>query len=1112
MKLKFKATILSCHPLSKFLLAMKLAAILIMASLVQVSAKSYSQNITLNEKETSIKKILVLIEKQSGYHFLYNKLDLPKNEKISITVKNATIEDVLNICIKNQPITYKIIQQTIVLKKNDKIDKAETNVIQKITGKVTDEHGDPLPGATVTIKNTKISTATDVNGVFTLNVTDPASRLVISFIGYLSREVGIADGNINVQLTPEPKSLNEVVVVGYGSQLRSAVTGAESSISANQIAKRPITQLSQALQGEASGVAVVSANGQPGQGPRVKIRGANSITGNNEPLYVTDGNIGATPDDPNDIESIEILKDAASTAIYGSRGSNGVVLITTKSGKTGKPTINFNAWTQYNQMPKKLALMNAYDFARSVNNQFVSTGSTPAFTQAQLDAYKTNGGTDWQDALFTKPWVKYYGVDVSGGSDATRYRISLGHLDQPGTILNTYYKRTTFRANVDAKLTDRLDLKLVVGAVVPQSHNNRYGGGLGDPFNQAVEWDPTSPIRDPVTGAYIHNSAYASIQFNPIEQASSQSADGTGQTINGIATLNYQIVKGLTLTSTNSYAISQSYDQNFFGPGTSNFNNKSDFVSNLTSRTSSFLSSNFLTYKRKFGDHSITATGLYEVQSAQNMSFTATSKNLSTYVLGYYNLSLGATQQTNSSYVKDALVSYLARVNYSFKDKYYLTAAIRSDGSSHLSNKWSSFPSIGLAWNVSNEDFLKSSKSISSLKLRLSYGQTGNQNVGAYSTIFKINSGGNQGNYYYGGGGPGVSGTPSVATPLAPAVSTTLKWETKSAYDLGVDVAFLNGRLTFTADAYKNNITNLLYLRPNSQYDGGGTYQDNIGSITNTGVELNLGGTPVVTGSLRWNTNFNLSVNRNKVTNLGPLDNVITGAGNNTVNAILKVGQPLGEFYGYKFLGTWKTSEAAQAALYNMKPGDAKYEDINGDHAYTSADYQLLGNATPQFTFGWSNDLSYKNFTLSMLFQGQQGGQVFSQTLAYLWGGLGDMKNATTVEAVPENLWTPSHETNNPAWSSSSHNYNNSSRYIYNTSYIRVKNLLLAYQVPVSLLKTAGIRSLQLYVSGQNLWTITGYKGYDPEIDNGGNAITQGQEFGVIPNPKTYTLGIRLGL
>jgi TonB-linked SusC/RagA family outer membrane protein len=978
-----------------------------------------------------------------------------------------------------------------------------------VTGQVKDDQGKPIPGVTVKVQGTTSGTQTDVDGRFQIQAPDDAT-LVFSFVGFAEQSVKLNGQTVlNITLLESSIGLQEVVAVGYGTQKRSEITGSSSTVSAKEIAKRPITQLSQALQGTASGVAVTSANGQPGQGPHVQIRGANSITGNTEPLYVTDGNIGAAPDDPNDVETIEILKDAASTAIYGSRGSNGVILITTKSGHTGKTRIDFNTWVQNDQMPKYLSLMGPYDFARSVNNQFESTGQTDAFTQAQLDSYKTNGGgTDWQRALFQKAWVQYYDLAVSGGSETVKYRFSLGYLDQPGTILNTYYKRTTLKSNMDVKLNNRMDLKIILSASLPQNHNNSYQGGLTDPFNQAVEWDPTSPIRD-ASGAYINHSKYASIQFNPVEQAMSQADDGTATNLNGTATFNYRILNDLTFTSTDVYSIGQNYLQRYFGPGTSNYDSKSDYINNETSKFTGYLSSNFLTYKHKFGDHSITATGLYEVQSGTSMGFVARANSLSTYSLGYYNLALGGAQNS-STYSSDALVSYLARVNYSYKDRYFLTASIRTDGSSHLTNKYSSFPSVGVSWNATNEDFLKSSKVISDLKIRASYGQTGNQNVGPYSSIAQILTPSSQGNYYFNGGMPGAAGTASVATPLGTGVSR-LKWEAKTAYDVGVDIAFLKGRLTFTADAYKNNVSNLLYQEAATGYDNGNTYQANIGSLTNNGFEFSVGGTPVVSRDFRWSTNLNLSINRNKVTNLGGLDNQPVISGNNTVNAILKVGQPLGEFYGYKFLGTWKTSEAAQAALYGMKPGDAKYQDINGDHAYTSADYQTLGNATPQFTYGFINDFTYKNLTLSFMFQGQQGSQVFSETLAYLWGGLGDMKNATTIEAVPENLWTPSHQTDNPAWSNSSHNYNNSSRYVYNSSYAKLKNLSLSYQVPAAWLKRVSVNHLEVYVSGQNLFTITPYKGYDPEINNAGNAITQGQEFGVIPNPKTYTVGVRLG-
>ncbi|MBE9464740.1 SusC/RagA family TonB-linked outer membrane protein [Dyadobacter subterraneus] len=978
-----------------------------------------------------------------------------------------------------------------------------------IKGKVTDEKNAGLPGVSIVIKGTQTGTTTDAGGEYQLDIPDAQAAsavLIFSFVGYESQEVPVGSKtSVDVNLKVSERGLDEVVVVGYGEQRKSEVTGATSTVSAKEIAKRPLSRLEQALQGTTAGVMVVSQNGQPGQGLRVKIRGANSITGSNEPLYVIDGNIGSGSDvNVNDVESIEILKDAASTAIYGSRGSNGVVMITTKSGKSGKMQINLESWVQQASIPRKLKLMNAYDFARSVNSQFVSTGSTPAFNETQLQAFKQNGGTDWQDELHTKPFVKNYQLDVSGGTDAVKYRFSLGYLDQPGVILNQSYKRASFRSNIDTRINDRMNIKFIVAATIPQNHNNSYGGGLGDPFNQAVEWDPTSPIRDPVTGNYISHSSYASIQFNPIAQANNQRVDNTSTNVSGTGTFTYKILNDLTFTSTNVYSLGSGFGQQVFGPGTGAYDSKSDYAQINSNRSHSFLSSNFLTYKKKFGDHSLTVTGLYEVMSGQNTAVQALAKNLSTYALGYYNLSLGGTQQTSSTYSADVLRSYMGRVNYSFKEKYFVTASIRTDGSSHLTDKYSSFPSVGVSWNIANEDFLKDSRFINNLKIRASYGQTGNQAVAAYSTIPVISTGGTQPSYYFDGS------TPSVATPLGSPVSPSLKWEVKTSYDVGIDAAFLNGRLTFTADAYKNTINDLLYNYQAPFYLGGGTYSRNIGSVSNKGLEFALGGTPVVTENLRWNTNFTIAFNRNKVLDLGGLDNVITGGVTN--QGILKVGMPLGEFYGFDFQGTWKSNEAAQAAAFGMKPGDAKYRDVNGDKAYTSADYVPIGNGTPKYSFGFINDVSYKAFTLSFMFQGTQGNQKFSQTQAYLWGGLGDMKNATTVEAVPENLWSPEHETNNPAWSNTGKNYNLSSRYVYNASYIKLKNVAISYRIPTDLLSKIRVRSLEVYVSGQNLFMITPYKGYDPEVENGNDAISQGQEFGVIPNPRTYTVGVRLGL
>ncbi len=993
---------------------------------------------------------------------------------------------------------------------------------QLVKGKISDDTGKPLSGATVTVRGTTLNTITAADGSFQIGTASQVKPvLVISYVGYQTQEYTVKNNSdFTVQLQPDVRALNDVVVVGYGVQRKKDITGASSTVKAEEIAKRPLTRLEQALQGTTAGVNVISPNGQPGAGLRVKIRGANSITGGTEPLYVIDGNIGSGSDvNVNDVESIEVLKDAASTAIYGSRASNGVVLITTKSGTSGRARVNFSTWLRSDQMPRELDLMGPYDFARSVNAQFLATaapGAIPPFSDAQLKEFQsgTNKGTDWQDALHRTALVQNYQLDLSGGNEGVKYYFSVGYLNQPGIILNTWYKRTSIRGNVDVKLNNKMNLKFLTTVNIPQSHNISYGGGLTDPMNQAVEWDPTSPIRDPVTGKYISNSKYASIQFNPVAQAESQYRDNIATNISGSAIYTYRIFNDLTFTSTNVYNIGNGYGQNQDGPGTSAYNGNNGSIQTNSNRSRGFLTSNYLTYKKRFGDHSINLTGLFEYQEGSNTNVSATAKNLSTYELGYYNLGLGGAQTTASGYSADALVSYMGRLYYSYKDKYTLSASVRTDGSSHLIEKYSTFPSVGLAWNIKRENFMENVGLFYDLKLRASYGQTGNQAVPAYSTIPGINVGinnNNQTTYYYGGGLNGGA----VATTLGSAVSSTLQWEKKKTFDAGFDAAFLNGRLNLVVDVYSSKITNLLFNRPIFSYAGGGNAQSNVGTVSNKGLEIAISGTPVAKTDFKWTTNFNISFNRNEVVDLGGLpDNQLFIGGNNTFNSMLKIGQPLGEFVGYKFLGTWKSSEAALAAQYKMKPGDAKYQDVNNDFAYTAADYLPLGNATPDFSWGFINDFVYKNFTLSIMFQGRQGGEIYSQTLAYLWGGLGDMKNATTIEAVPENLWSPSHETDNPAWSSTSKNFNGSSRYVYDASYTKLKNLSLMYSVPSHSLSKIKVSSLDIYVSGQNLWTNTSFKGYDPEVDQQptGNAISQGQEFGIIPNPKSFTIGVRLGL
>lgn len=979
-----------------------------------------------------------------------------------------------------------------------------------IKGRVTDENGSPIAGATVNVKGTHTSVTTDALGNFSIdpgNKTNPI--LVISSVGFTTMELpATPGGTLNIGLKSETKVLSDVVVVGYGSQRRRDVTGAISTVKSEDIAKRPITQTQDVLQGTTPGVVVTQNSGQPGGNPfAVRIRGYNSITGGNDPLYVIDGFIGGNIESlsPDDIEDMQILKDASATAIYGSRASNGVVLITTKKGHAGKARISFSTWFQNDQMPKELKLMNAYQFAKTVNLQDSMNGSGASFNQAYIDSLQLHpAGTDWQRSLQRKPWVQNYQLGLSGGSEDVSYLFSMSYLDQPGLILNQWYKRTTFRSNVGVKVSKKIDVQFNVYGELPQSHNNSYPGDLTDPFSQAFQWDPISPIKDP-SGNWIPSAPYASIQYNPIAQATNQAVDGYSTNIAAQGVLNWHILKTLTFTTNNTYSMGWNFNQSVFGPNTGNGNGHTDYAQIQSGRGRAYQNSNFLTYHQVFGDHSLTVTALYEQANGLTLGQTAKSVNLSNYYLGYYNLGLGATQTTASTYTQDALQSYMGRVNYAYKDRYIMDATLRDDGSSHLLTKYALFPSFGLAWNVGKENFMSKQKLFSDLKLRGGYGITGNQAVPAYSTIPQVQVGGieNASGYFYDGT------TATRYTPLGGPVSKSLKWEDDAQANIGLDAGFLNGRLTFTADAYHKKITNLLYSIQAPWYNSGENYAANIGKMMNEGLEFGLGGTPVKTRDFTWNGFFTISFNRNRILDLGDNNNLlVSGVGSPEGNLqILQVGKPLGEFYGYNFLGTWKTSEAQQATVYGNKPGDSKYQDVNGDKKIDANDETTIGNGLPKYSFGFSNTLSYKNFDLYFMLQGTHGNQVYSETIAYTWGGVGDQRNPTTVDAL--NMWTPAKETNDPTFSKTSNNYINSSRWVYDGSYIKLRSISLTYHLPQSLIGRWRMSNLEVYVSGQNLFCITKFPGYDPEVQNTVSTFTAGLENGLIPVPRSYTFGLR---
>jgi TonB-linked SusC/RagA family outer membrane protein len=1091
----------------EILLKMKLTLMFLLAGIIQVVAiNSYSQNtkLTMELRNVSVAEVLQAIENQSEFYFVYNKDAIDVNRKVDLNAKNLRVEDILDHLFKETNINYKITDRHIILS------TLEADLQQKlVSGKVTDSSGSSLPGVAVLVKGTTTGTITDSSGNYSLSNVSNSATLVFSFVGLKTQEIAInGKSSINIIMQDESIGIEEVVAVGYGTVRKVDHTGATSSVKSELITSRPISKIDQALQGTIPGVSVVSSNGQPGQAVQVRIRGNNSITGGLDPLYVVDGFIGASISGiaPEEIESIDVLKDASATAIYGSRGSNGVVLITTKSGKEGKTKVNFNTWISQANMPRYVDVMDANDFATTRNLEDKVKGSPITFSGAQLAAFSQPGAsTNWQKEITRSALAQNYQADISGGIASVRYLISGSYLDQQGIVINSWYKRASLRTNLDVKASEKVDFKFGISGFQTTGRNNQEGTNFSSPFGSAQTFNPCLPIRDE-NGIYNMSSAYGNASYNPVAEANNNIHDNSGFNVQMMGLANYHITKNLTFTTTLGYQRSSAMNNTVSGPYTGSYMLGTDGISVNNDKFISFQNSNYFTYKVNFGDHSFTATALYEQQTQKDQWNSTRESNLSTYGDSYYLMGIGSSSSVSSGYTADAIQSFMGRVNYSFKDKYLVTVSLRDDGSSHLTDKYSLFPSAAFGWNISNEKFLKDNTVISSLKLRASYGKTGNQAVGAYATIPALNA---NGYYYY------TAGQQSTVL-LGSVVSSSLKWETTDQSNIGLDASFYNNRLRFTADVYYKKIKNLLYDYKASDYLGAfhgnlqsnSTYTTNLGTLDNNGLELSLGGTPVSGHNLKWNTSFNISFNRNKIKDMGGLDDILSSGNQNQENAtIMKVGMATGQFYGYKFLGTWKTEEATEAAKYGGIPGSSKYLDYNNDGALTDKDRMIIGHAQPDYTLGFVNDLTYRSFSLNIMFQGAQGNQIYSYSAAELNGGLGIAKDATSPEVL-KNMWTPEKQTEFPVPGMPNDKVL-SSRYVFDGSYIKLKNLSLSYSLPKSILNIVKFSKLDVYVSGQNIFCITKYKGYDPETTYGTNALLQGLESGSIPNPKTYTVGLR---
>ncbi|GAA4453180.1 TonB-dependent receptor [Nibrella saemangeumensis] len=975
----------------------------------------------------------------------------------------------------------------------------QTAIDRTITGRVRSETGEGLPGVSVVVKNTTRGTSTDAAGEFRLNVPDDAVTLVFSYVGYVNQEVVLGTRtNLDVQLVPDQKTLDEVVVVGYGTVKKSDLTGSLSQVKAKELNAFPTTNVLQALSGRAAGVQVLQNTGAPGGPVSVRIRGTNSIQGSNEPLYVVDGFpiSGNNPTVLNnaDIENIEILKDASATAIYGSRGANGVILITTKRGKAGKTRVDVETSYSSQTLRKKLDLMNAREYATFYNEQAQNDNLKPYFTQQQIDAF--GEGFDWQDFVFRKAPMKTLALNVSGGNEKTQFSLSGSMFNQDGIIRGSDYNRYSLRANINHAISRKLQVNFAgtLTRLKTNSQNSQGGNRGGSLIAGAIS---APPILTPYTddGAYrVFGTAYSFINaqlINPINFLNEQSSQTRGNRVLSNAALIYNPIPELTIKVSGGIENSDDRTDSYT---TNNFVNSQGSAGVNTAQFTSLLSENTISYNKTFNlKHSVAAVAGFTYQDFVSTSLSGSGIGFLSNTSQTYDLAAANTPGIpNSSFSKSTLLSYLGRINYSYDSRYLATASFRVDGSSKYSrgNKWGYFPSAALAWRISNEAFLKNNTTITDLKLRVSWGLTGSQAINAYATLNQLFSG-------------KTVFDDALFTTYAPGtvLPGNLKWETTEQKDIGIDLGILQNRVVITADYYIKNTRDLLNTVQLPSSLGFINTIQNIGEVQNKGFEFSVN-TNVLNGPFKWDLNAIVSLNRNKVMKLYGGQDILGGYVDiNTITDtrnILREGQPIGRFWGYLEDG------------YDEK-GKIRYKDLNGDGTITVLDKTYIGNPNPNFIYGLNSSMSFKNFDLTIFLQGTQGNDIFNTSAI---NNTVDYNNGLNMpREVYLNHWSSANPTAKYPVISNTNRINVSNRFVEDGSYLRLKNIQLAYKVPVQNWGLNWIQNVQLYASGQNLVTFTRYSWWDPEVNsNGGsNSTAQGFDQFSYPTAKVITLGLRAG-
>lgn len=913
------------------------------------------------------------------------------------------------------------------------------------------------------------------------------------------------------------KKIEEVVLVGYGTQKKSEVTGAVSSVKIGEIKNIPLARTDEALQGQVAGVHINNNDASPNADVSIRIRGVSSLSGGNDPLIIVDGVQGASIKNvhPDDIKSIEVLKDASSTSIYGSRGANGVILITTNSGrKNSKPYVSFSSYTSYQTVRKMLDLMSPLEYAKYTNENRVARSLLAPFTPDQIAEFKAGAGTDWQNEIYRTGISSNYHLNVSGGTENMTYSISGDYLETTGIVIGSKYRKYSVRPNFTVDLAKNLKLSLYsemnFSKDNPTILNQRER--RGSPVNASFQFAPTKPIYNP-DGTYSQpgGNVGSNTEYNPVALALEPIRDFYSNNIVVSPTLEYTILKGLTASVSGSYQLYDDENNSYFNEKIVNGISKDRVATIMNSKYTSFQNTNMLTYDKKFGEnHSLKLTGVYEQQKAKFFSIYNEASDFLTNSFTYHNLQSAKSISVPQTYSYEwSMESYLGRLNYSYAGKYLLTVSGRLDKSSVFAenNKSAFFPSAAIGWNVKKENFLADSKTINDLRLRGSYGAVGNAAIRPYQSLAKLVTG----TFYSFDGNTLVSGI-GLDTQ---APNPDLKWETTKQLNVGFDLSMFNSRLSLTADYYKKKTTDLLLQQKLFEASGYKTKLVNAGEVDNTGIEVLLSGTPIKTEDFKWNSSFTFSKNDNKVValNSGDKNLSVGAAGVPQFDNILflEVGQPIGLIKGFEYAGVWKSAEAAEAQRYGAKPGDEKYADQNNDGKIDNEDIVNIANTLPKYNFSWNNTFSYKNFDLNVFVIAVQGNDVYN-----LARSLYELSDLGTGRALL-NTWTPSNENTNIPGHNATTSYRNSSRWVEDGSYIRIKNITLGYNFKSNLLNNLGITSARIYLTGTNLFTFTKYTGYDPEANNAkdisrdySSDAFSGLDLASYPSQKKYTIGINI--